>query len=904
MQKNIRYTGYTAVPSDYDSPDGDLALSLNLINEDSALRSVPKPNPVLSVAYLQKIIAIHRVTGQTNLIIADYEPDGSFTLCWMEWGTDTPAPDALPSTADSHLISTKSFSGFRDLAIIGNTLILATDDGLCYILWKDNAYKALGNRPPFIPISFGAYFKGRLNDTSTTQYSDVPSHSYKQFKDPTSVLSFQSTSDDEAFLQTVSNQVFGLLLDSVAKNVTAKGYIYQPLYVRYAFRLYDGSYSWHSAPVLLLVTTKPPEIKIESSDLGSSKLSVKCTLNTAYYGISYKILNCADSLKDWADIVTGIDIFLSAPIYTYRQDKSIIGPVQEAYFNFGSAGESTAISLGTTFLGHFGNDMNSEYFDRFISFAACSPTKYLCGFKPNEEFDTDIQNVANFYRVASIDTKDLKQMAAYENLPLTSESILSNLVTLPRLTDEYLTHAIYRPARLHAYNQRLMLCDYSLTPPAPFPLSVTAAATSLPAQPNPSRYSIRVYTRVSGVPCVSSVSDDTLPIFDDFPRFIYHPDPAAYLMEIYYDDGTTCRLPLKHHPFLNGSFWYGGLGTEPLWSEQSEDSFVTNNSAITPTSVPVADKIYVSEVSNPFVFPPSAVVSIGCGKIMNLSSAARALSQGQFGQFPLYAFTDTGVWAMEVASDGTFSARQPITRDVCINPDSVTQIDTAVLFATARGIMLISGSQTTCLTDTIDGPDCVPNEVRKNLSELCPGLPILSPFRDFLSGCGILYDYTNQRIIIYNPAQTYAYIYSLKSKLWAIIDSTIRYTVAAYPDALAVTSGGGNLVNYSATTPGTRVGGILITRPLKLDAPDVLKTVNTIIQRGNFAKGSVQSILYGSRDLYNWHLIWSSKDHFMRGFRGTPYKYFRVALLTNLSATEFLSGMSLDYIPRLTNQPR
>lgn len=111
------------------------------------------------------------------------------------------------------------------------------------------------------------------------------------------------------------------------------------------------------------------------------------------------------------------------------------------------------------------------------------------------------------------------------------------------------------------------------------------------------------------------------------------------------------------------------------------------------------------------------------------------------------------------------------------------------------------------------------------------------------------------------------------------------------------------MVNF-AHTDGNAVSGLLVTRPLKLETPDVLKTIDTIIQRGHFRKGHVQSALYGSRDLYNWHLVWSSKDHYLRGFRGTPYKYFRIACVTNLSDDESIFGASLQFTPRLTNQPR
>jgi len=97
---------------------------------------------------------------------------------------------------------------------------------------------------------------------------------------------------------------------------------------------------------------------------------------------------------------------------------------------------------------------------------------------------------------------------------------------------------------------------------------------------------------------------------------------------------------------------------------------------------------------------------------------------------------------------------------------------------------------------------------------------------------------------------------------------------------------------------------MLVTRPLKLDAANVLKTVDTIIQRGYFRKGHVKTILYGSRDLFNWQLVSSSEDHYLRGFSGSPYKYFRVVLLCSLSADESVSGCTVQFTPRLTNQPR
>lgn len=46
MIKDIKYSGYTAVPSDYESPDGQLASALNLIPEDGALKPIFQPRVV------------------------------------------------------------------------------------------------------------------------------------------------------------------------------------------------------------------------------------------------------------------------------------------------------------------------------------------------------------------------------------------------------------------------------------------------------------------------------------------------------------------------------------------------------------------------------------------------------------------------------------------------------------------------------------------------------------------------------------------------------------------------------------------------------------------------------------------------------------------------------------------
>ena len=46
MIKDIKYSGYSAVPSDYESNDGTLATSLNLICEDNQIKPIKQPVPI------------------------------------------------------------------------------------------------------------------------------------------------------------------------------------------------------------------------------------------------------------------------------------------------------------------------------------------------------------------------------------------------------------------------------------------------------------------------------------------------------------------------------------------------------------------------------------------------------------------------------------------------------------------------------------------------------------------------------------------------------------------------------------------------------------------------------------------------------------------------------------------
>lgn len=388
--------------------------------------------------------------------------------------------------------------------------------------------------------------------------------------------------------------------------------------------------------------------------------------------------------------------------------------------------------------------------------------------------------------------------------------------------------------------------------------------------------------------------------------FFFYPDPKAFKIIIEREDNngikTYSSTKLTEHKSLNGAY------TDSISSFIS--SFDTSILSNTSRGIPHYNEIHTSEVNNPFTFPPTGVNTIGSGEILGIRSATKALSQGQFGQFPLYAFTDEGVWALEVSSEGKYTAKQPATRDVCNNPESITQIDTAVLFTSERGIMLIQGSESVCISEILNKKSFDISTLKgyEQLAQMA-GLTTdhfkHTSFMEYIKGCNMSYDYTNQRIIVFNKEYSYAYVFSLQTKTWSMIPSNFINSVNSYPDSYIMAKSN-TLVNVSNTGNEYSKGvkGIIITRPLKLDSPDLLKTITQSIHRGVFEKGHIKSVLYGSRDCINYIPITSSLDHTIRSIHGSPYKYFRFAIITELSPGESLSGTSVVYETRQTNKLR
>lgn len=912
MIKEIKYSGITANPSDYECPDGTIAATIGLINQNSAMTPIL---PSLSIMQCEEgtlVKHIHKTIDYTHYILL--KKDG--TMQWVD-GSNTSKPK------DIHSFTTE----INQVTAIGNTLIVITTDGMHYFLYKDNTnYSYLGTHLPELPLSFG--LQGKKAESS-------------QFSIAFSGYGLDDTGPyyeiPEGHRDTITNKVLGQVNKFIAENYTNSKYFIYPFFVRYAYRMYDGSLTMHSAPILMVCSTdQAPYVlasKIDSIDNTETGLQNRtlsdCRVVAALHQLDFAVVkeDYITALKEWSDIVLSVDIFISAPLYSYDQSGKI-----EAYEKFGDDAKGDYCICKATHGGDYSTYYQYHKMGAFVSYGSSFvpglsiklPMKNQLNQKEN------IKDESTFYFLKSY---GLDSLSTERKIIPIEEGYLQSLSTREVMSDDFNSHAINIPSGAYIYNSRLNIFDIKQIVPSAFHMSSLLCYTDgfLQKKADGSvdrsneatqEVSMFVHLKKNGKNIiVRSLDYKNLGFYEGGARvgnftptpYLYYPDASAYKAVLFWHkwvaDGEVMvfrEINLEPHPMLNGAVYFKG------WEETSgveTDDERRGSDSIYSRSVLLENKIYTSEVNNPFVFPASSINTVSCGRIRTVASTSKPISEGQAGLFPLYTFSDEGVWALSVSDTGTYSSKQNVTRDIIKNRESILQLDSSVLFSTDRGVMNVEGAKSTCITDIFNGSHFNTSTIidEDKLNKLnADALPLITavPFIDYIANCQMVYDYRGQRIVLFNPSHNYAYVYSLQSKLWGMMQSNFKEAIPYYPEAYVMTNDN-KLINLSdIDEESTPPAQLLVTRPLKLDHPDKLKTITTVIQRGHFHPGHVKQILYGSRDLTHWNPIWSSTDHYLRGFTGTPYKYFRIVVIATLTKDEYLEGCTIEYDLRQTNMLR
>lgn len=497
------------------------------------------------------------------------------------------------------------------------------------------------------------------------------------------------------------------------------------------------------------------------------------------------------------------------------------------------------------------------------------------------------------------------------------------------LTDDYNSWQTVKPKIIHTYNGRLNAANLDIgfrNVPWTWMGGQTGQLNSVRT------FEGQVVIETNGVTIKAPLEESYYRLSVN-AGFFYYPHPDAKRIEILSSPGgppytyALYKIELKTHPYLHGAYFFDenfDLADYTTTYNSEEEARSAMTTADGKLSYP--NKMYTSEVDNPFFFPAQGVNAIGTGEIIAIKSATKAMSEGTaYGSMPLYAFCTDGVWPLSVGTTGLFVATNPPTRETLLenDPNAALQIDNSIIFLSERGLMQLIGERTTLLSgdlqerfSTFDVDD-LPGWTRimgkfggngTNEPNGADGWLEADDFLKFIQGARMAFDYINYRIIVFKPygaddtGTHTAYVYDLKSKMWATMESTLTSSVEGYPASMVnmVGDNGVTIIGKFDADAQALVGNgmaFYTTRPMKLNKPDVMKTVRTLIERSISHGGAKYLALWGSRDMVNWQLISAVQGGKIPRISGTPYKYVIVAGWSRLD----IHG---DVISRLTVEER
>lgn len=783
MIKQIQLRGISRTPSDRMSEDGGLSESLNMYLDTAESAPAFVPEDVTEKLGLPadlgaERIFIHKTANYENYIVVH----GNRVVAYTP-GIEDEEPLLVMELAEGETVN--------DITSVGNTLILSVGETIIHFLYKDREYKELKSIPDIslsILASDAISAAGELNNNLPSRYTSIT------FDDAVFELGDELnnyTITDEQTLEKVS-VIYDKYIEIVSHNLTLGTFNF-PVFAIYATRLYDGTLINISSPIMLgtqllhgtqgLIMKSPimftKEIIREAER--DHNLVVRMYLNNPYNIGVYK--NVPEVITEWKDIISSVDLFIS-PIYN-------ILPSGKNY------GKNDLEQFDTRDI--FVLDPNNiENFKNKEALLLNNAYKKVHSWSIDELIDDDgsIEKIIMDFRGENISSKEdlsdnvlvnqgvfAKNFSVYNRRLISYDSSVTVQSALPFLNGQH-AYAGSRDDIEYAFS--FFLNDGQI---------INAVNPSGQLYINANKgfyfgYKGSVLSLIEGV-C------------EPF-SWLSFPDSKCEKVRVYKrQDGVVKEVDLrmKIHPtapnstyaFLDYNTCLSELDYQESQGPQEQLKGKENKENV----------LFVSKVDNPFVFPLESRYTFQ-SKIVGVAVATTTLSQGQFGQFPLAVFTEDGIWMMQVNEEGELRSSKPKFRDVCINPDSITSIDNAIVFITARGVMMIQNAsrvqeaQVVCISPYMNGKHYTPNDSALNLIRKQEGFDTLiepikddDPFMSFMKDAKVAYDYTGQRLIFISPSNKgFQYVYKIDTQTWhkvAFSEFDLYAPLNSYPECLVQT---------------------------------------------------------------------------------------------------------------------
>lgn len=290
----------------------------------------------------------------------------------------------------------------------------------------------------------------------------------------------------------------------------------------------------------------------------------------------------------------------------------------------------------------------------------------------------------------------------------------------------------------------------------------------------------------------------------------------------------------------------------------------------------------VSETAFPMSFPAKYTYRIGDGTILGMARLTIALSQDTFGRYPLLVFCTDGIYSIGIdeTGNGAYTNITPFSREVCVNPKSICEIDGAVLFASHKGLMIatqgnvqefcpqLNGSVRFSPED--DNPTSIGHKIfsaitsNKQITLLSNAID-KQDFIDYLKNTGTIISYVGlkNKVIVYNKTEEYVYWIDIPTRNVTKLDMRIEFDDDNYPNECYFKHGADGYLTYMSfpyvADSNATTQCMFQTRPIKIHQG--LKTAFRVALTGYFhgqyldddrEKQYAELVVLGSLDGEHW----------------------------------------------------
>lgn len=480
---------------------------------------------------------------------------------------------------------------------------------------------------------------------------------------PARVVGAPSHPDEDSW-----GKMAGKLYADFENDAAERNLFTQPFLALYAIRLRSGHRILPSVP--LLMGEKDAGIPfIEGSDnfdVDSMKMSVHSdvwTLRMNVAGIRPLQLwnSMAEESSQLADDVEALDIFVSEPIRLYDS---------------GQGWESlhrSALTGGAV--------------------QAWRP-KAL----PDKEVTAELLGRYRFRLVSSIRIGDIKEVDVWRDVEFNVPS-LSDLDSVVAFRPDYLQLHDIAAEREGIISGRRTLWDMALTLPAvPSPLYLFGCDGD-DDEAVGSRVAVDVEIVKHGVTLHSSryIPSEVVAAIGEgsFPRWLFFPDPDVRSMTFITAEGTF-RVRMWPHPYLSGSFFWGGFGVKTL-EEMGVERFASTLSSTEGftlrDSYPLPSAIWRSGKGSGLFFPDSLLMLTDDSRVIAVVRAFRASGLVATTSPTAYLFTTSGIYLLKEMDDGSLRDAGLMATYLLRDADSIMVEGKTLRFISATGVTyLISGT--------------------------------------------------------------------------------------------------------------------------------------------------------------------------------------------------------------------